>query len=246
LLEKEIPMQDGSRPLGRHGSISFLAGAVAAGLVVISPPTHADDETTPVPPPPPPDLVITGVTVGGPQQIVEVPQQTLGPKRELPTTPATPPKKPDVVAQNTAPKVHTVASYAIPNLPGTFANKVEFYGGDPVTEQHVLAADTTGQAMPPNLVRVAYQTQHNDLYVFYPGTGRFEKVGAWPAPYPGLTPPGQPNHTLAALFSGPGGPEWLDKARKVAVVIAAAVITGGAVAAFGPGIFGVYVPLAAW
>lgn len=223
-------MPVGSRPLRRLGVLPVRAGAVAiVAIVAICPLARADD-----PPPPLPLQVLTG----DPVRVAVIPAQ--------PGSSLIPPGQPSAIGgpnplltgpggpQNAAPKVNFNAGYTIPDLPGTFNAKVEFPGGgSPVAEQRVLAADTAGKAIPANLVRVAYRTNDSAFWVFFPGTGRLEKVGGWPAVYPGIAPAGRKLSNLSDLFGGPGGPEWLQKARTIVVLIAAAVITGGAVAAFG-------------
>jgi hypothetical protein len=214
-------MQDGSRPLRHHGLLSFCAGAVAVSLVVTSPPAYADDGNSPSQP-----IIVTGETVQT--------QATAVTPQPLPGTPGAPnPNQTPVAVQNSAPKVETVPGYSIPDVPGTFTSKITFFPVNPVAEQRVLAADTTGKALDPSRVRIAYLDKNNQLWVFFPGTGRLEKVASWPAVYPGAAQSGPATHTLSALFGGPGGPEWLEKARVIAVGIAAAVITTGAVALFG-------------
>jgi hypothetical protein len=217
-------VHNGSRQFRRHGLLSFVAGAVATGLVVTSPPAYADDGDTPAPPAP---IIVPGNTVQG--------QATVSDAQPLPSAPGMTvpdPNKP-VTVQNSTPKVETVAPYSIPDLPGTFTHKVTFFQGNNVKEQRVLAADTNGKALEPSRVRVAYLTEANEIWVFNPGTGTLDKTGQWPTVY--AAPRGVAVHPLTDLFGGPGGPEWLETARAVAVGIAAAVITGGAVAAFAPG-----------
>jgi len=223
-------MQDGPRPVRRHRLLPLCAGAVA--IVAICPLAHADE-----PPPPPPAFT------GDPINITLSPMQTqqgqAGPGG-VPDIVGPPTIRPTLTGMGlpnlTAPIVHSGQSYTIPNLPGTYTAKVEFpysAGTSSVKEQRVLAADTAGKAMTPNLVRIAYLTQDNNFWVFFPGTGRLEKVSGWPAVYPGIAPPGRQLNYLSDLFAGPGGPAWLQQARGIAVGIAALVITGGAVQAFG-------------
>ncbi|MCV7101582.1 hypothetical protein [Mycobacterium palustre] len=201
---------------------------MTAGLVVTSPPAHAD--TTPPPSPPPAPVVVTGETV----QIQATPVAPQPPPSAPGLSNPNPgPTKP-VEVQNSAPKVETVAAYTLRDVPGTFTHKVTFPPINPVAEQRVLAADTTGKAVAPSQVRIAYRDKNQQLWVFFPEPGKLERVGSWPAVYPGVPPPGRAIPTLTTLFNGaPGGEEWLEKARVIAVVIAAAVITGGAVAVFG-------------
>jgi hypothetical protein len=228
-------MQDSSRPLGRHGLPAFFAGAVAAGLVFTTP-AYADDEVAPAQPQP----IETGMTVvgqvgGNPNLNLTNPNPQLAPPNPLknPQGENTNPQgnQPFNKAElSTAPKVITVPPYTIKNVSGTFTSKIATIG--PVNQIKVLSADSLGQPIDSSRVRLAYQIQEagSNLFVFYPGTGRIEGVSAWPVPYSGVQIPGKAIHPLSTLFGDPTktSPE-LEYARQVAVGIALAVMTVGAV-----------------
>jgi hypothetical protein len=204
----------------RWCAVSTVTSAVViAGLAIASAPAYA--QTGDPPPPEPSDgQFVTGTTVLG--EAVAVKQSTA-------TTSST---ASTVTVRNSAPMVHDVAPYTIKDVPGTFTKKVEFYQGNEPSAQNVLAADSSGKALDPSRVRVAYYTTSGQYWVFYPGTGTLERVEAWPRAYPSQN---LAIHQLTSLFGGPGGPEWLETVRQIAVGAAAAVILGGAVYAFLPG-----------
>lgn len=225
-------MSTKSGRLRRYAITTVTTAAVIAGLVIAGAPAYAQ---TGDPPPPEPWSVqiVTGPTVWA-EAVVDK-QPTASSESGVPTGSSGVSTVSVRGARNSGPTVHDVAPYTLPNMPGTFTKKVQFHQSNGVSAQNVLAADSSGKALDPSRVRTAYHTTLGQYWVFYPGTGTLEQVQAWPRVYP--SPPARAAHSLASLFGGPGGPEWLDRARKIAVVIAAAVITGGAVAAFPPAVF---------
>jgi hypothetical protein len=211
--------------VSKNGRVRWCAVTIVATVVVMAgfliASTAAYAQTGDPPPPEPSDgQFVTGTTVLGEAQAVNQPTATTT------STPST------VTVRNSMPTVDDVAPYTIPKLPGTFTKKVQFYQGNLPSEQNVLAADSSGKALDPSRVRIAYHTTSGQYWVFYPGTGTLEQVQAWPKVYPSQD---LAVHQLTSLFGGPGGPEWLEPVRIAAVAIAAAVITGGAVYVFAPG-----------
>lgn len=214
----------------RDRALSLLvAAATAATLWTGTSPTgRADDGDAP----PPPVLVVTGdMTVASatsPQSPLRGDQD---PCKEAGANCFTKP----VEMQSNVPKVQAVGSYTLQDCPGTFTHKIAFSPANDAKETRVLAADSAGNPLDPSRVRLATLTNGNEIWVFFPGTGKLEKVESWPKVYPAAAPRGVAVHPLTDLFGDPAkGPKWLETARQIAVAIALVVITAGSIVILGP------------
>lgn len=213
------PRPNGLRP--------FCAGAMAVGLIFTGATAHADDGDTPSTPAP----IVTGETIQGPPVVVQSPGELKIPGGTTVNLPSSEPIK-ICSAVTCAPVAEKVAPYEIEHLSGTYNYKLSFRGDD-VAETRVLAADSGGGALDASRVRLAYlMKQSGTKMVFWPATGKIERVSDWPALYPAPVPARAAG--LANLFGSPEGPKWLEEARMWAVIIAAAVILVAVVVIAGP------------
>ncbi|BBZ11744.1 hypothetical protein [Mycobacterium branderi] len=225
-------MTDKSQYTARDRAMSLVLAASAAATLWAgtSPPGRADDDDAP-PPPPVAPLVTGDMVIPGTATVVQSPDASENKSCNVPSAACV--SKPIELPSN-VPKVQAVGSYTLQDCPGTFTHKIAFSKTNDAKETRVLAADSEGNALDPSRVRLAFLTTGNENWVFFPGTGKLERVEGWPKVYPAAQRR-VAVHPLTDLFGDPAkGPKWLETARQIAVAIAAVVITAGAIVILGP------------